>query len=261
MLGAVTGATAYGLGATPGRAGLAGLLGLLCSLGGFLLDDVLDRERDRVGGVTRNLVASGMLSPGAALGVAIGAFAVAAVAGAFLAPYSLLPMLGILALLILPALGIAGGPVARAASLGALQALYATIGGVFAGASGPALPLIAAFLFFAMTGGRVLGDVRDMPADLASRLPTIPIRYGMRFAGVFLVANELVAYGCAVAAGVSGRLGYGYLVCVLLIAVAGTGINVIFVRDPTPCRADFANRLSLGLLGGLYTLGMLLAGS
>lgn len=130
---------------------------------------------------------------------------------------------------------------------------------VLAGLLG-ALLFLAVLLFFAMTGGRVLGDVRDMPADGVSGVRTIPLVFGMRFAAVFLAVSGILAYVCGIAAWLVGDLGGGYLACMLAICVLGSSINVFFLMALTPRRADLTNRLSLGLLGGLYTSGMVFAG-
>lgn len=260
MLAVVTAGTAFGLGASPGRSAVAGLLGASLSLGGFLLDDYLDRETDRAASAPRNPLAAGRADPRTALGVCLGSFAAASALGLLLDPWILLPEAAVAALVLAPWLGLGRGPLARALSLGTLQALYATIGGLVAGAVGWTLLLVALFLFFAMTGGRVLGEVRDLPADQAAGTRTVPSAFGMRAAGAFLVANELLAYGCGIASALVGRLGAGYLACMIAICALGTGINAFFLADPTPRRADLANRFSLGLLGGLYTLGMVLAG-
>jgi 4-hydroxybenzoate polyprenyltransferase len=260
MLGVVTAGTAFGLGASGGRSAIAGLLGAFLSLGGFLLDDYLDRDSDRAAEAPRNPLASGRASPRVVLAVCVCSFAAAAVLALLLEPWVLVPEAAVAALLLAPSRGLAKGPVARAASLGTLQALYAAIGGLVAGNAGSSLLLLALFLFFAMTGGRVLGEVRDLPADAAARTRTIPSAFGMKTASVFLVANEILAYASGIAAAFAGDLGHGYLACMVAICVLGTGINAYFLADPTPRRADLANRASLGLLGGLYSLGMVLAG-
>ena len=258
MLALVTASTALGFGATPARSAQAGLLGAFLSLGGFLLDDYIDRHRDPTG--SRNPLASGRAWPRVVLAVSVGAFVGAAALSLWLDPRLLVPAAAVVAVLVLPSIGIASGPIARAVVLGTLQALYAVIGAMSAGRVGYGLLFVALFLFFAMTGGRVMGDVRDMLADTVSGVRTIPLVFGMRFAGAFLVVNEILAYGCGIAAGLVGGLGPGYLTCMLAICLLGSSINLLFLMDPAPRRADLANRLSLGLLGGLYTAGMVFAG-
>jgi 4-hydroxybenzoate polyprenyltransferase len=260
MLALVTASTAFGLGASPGRSALTGLLGALLSLGGFLLDDYLDRHRDPRG--SRNPLVSGRAGPRAVLAVSVCAFVGSAALSLWMDPWVLLPVAAVAAVLVLPSTGIASGPLARAVVLGVLQALYAVIGGVSAGPGRGAQGLLclSLFLFFGMAGGRVMGDVRDMPADTVSGVRTIPLVFGMPFALAFLVVNEILAYGCGIAAWLVGGLGGGYLACMLAICVLGSSINVFFLTSPTPRRADLTNRLSLGLLGGLYTAGMVSAG-
>jgi hypothetical protein len=87
---------------------------------------------------------------------------------------------------------------------------------------------------------------------------TIPQRYGNRWASVFLLTNEIIAYAFALIAYWVNDFNPGYLYCVLGTIVAGTMINFIFVNKPTPKIADLTNKLSLGVLGMLYVLGMIL---
>ena len=109
-----------------------------------------------------------------------------------------------------------------------------------------------------MTGGRVMGDVRDLPYDSKTNTMTIPKKYGLRRASVFLILTQVAAYAVALAPYFIGALGRGYFYCILGIIAAGTVINIIFVTKPTPKIADLTNRLSLGVLGMLYTIGVIL---
>lgn len=59
-------------------------------------------------------------------------------------------------------------------------------------------------------------------------------------------------------AGLIGALSQGYFYCVLGIIIVGTIINLIFITKPTPKIAGLTNALSLGVLGMLYVLGMVL---
>ena len=77
-------------------------------------------------------------------------------------------------------------------------------------------------------------------------------------AALFLLANETIGYLVAPSAYWVGALGLGYLYCALAIIVSGTVINTAFVAKPTPRMAGVIHRLSLGVLGILYVLGMVL---
>jgi 4-hydroxybenzoate polyprenyltransferase len=104
----------------------------------------------------------------------------------------------------------------------------------------------------------VMGDVRDLPHDTRAGTLTIPRRYGTRWASLFLIVNEILAYGFALSVHWVGALGPGYLYCVIGIVGAGTIINTIFVIRPTPPVADVTNKISFMLLGTLYVLSMVL---
>ncbi len=263
MMVVVTGATAFGFGAGAARIALAAAAAGLLSFGSFLLDHLFDLRRDRMAGRAANPFASGRLTPaaGAAI-VALSLAAAAAIAAAACLPVwwtGLAAAGGVVLVVCGLGLGILDGPIARAVSLGVLQGLYALLGGFAAGPPRLSLWLIAAFLLLAMTGGRVLGDVRDSAADARAGTRTIPLRYGMRAAIVFLFCLEAAAWLAGAAAYWPGGMGRGWAWCLAAIAGAGTAINVSFAVRPTPRRADIANRLSLGILGGLYSLGLVLA--
>jgi 4-hydroxybenzoate polyprenyltransferase len=258
MMALVTGSTAYGFGATPAIALKAGLTASFLALGGFYLDHLADWQKDREAGNTLNPIARGALSPLAARILVVASIGISVVLGCITNLWVLLPLAAVLVIVVGLAAGVLDTPFPRAVSLGALQAMYVLIGGLSAGVFGWGLVLTAVFLLFAMTGGRVLGDVRDLPYDVRTDKMTLPRKYGVYRAALFLLANETVAYFVAPSAYWVGALGLGYLYCILAIIVSGTVINIAFVARPTPRMADVTNRLSLGILGMLYVLGMVL---
>jgi 4-hydroxybenzoate polyprenyltransferase len=146
----------------------------------------------------------------------------------------------------------------RAFSLGALQGLYVVIGALTARIMDLSVILIALFLFFAMTGGRVLGDARDYLHDQKTDSLTIPKKYGLKWGSYFLLANEILAYIFAVLSFFVGNFNIGYLICVILIIMFGLPITLIFVRNPTPRTGNLVNMLSFGFLGMLFIIGMIL---
>jgi 4-hydroxybenzoate polyprenyltransferase len=259
MMVVVTGTTAFGFGAVPARAALAaGTAGLL-SLGCYMLDHLFDLRKDRAVGRLSNPFSAGTLSPRTGWILVAALLACAAGLAALVGWPSLAAAGGVVLVVAGLGIGILDTPILRAVSLGALQGLYALLGGLAAGPAGIALCFTALFLLLAMTGGRVLGDVRDMEQDERAGTPTIPLRHGIRASIFFLFYFELLAYLAGAAMYWPGGLGLGWLWCLVAIAVAGTVINTLFALRPTPRMADIANRLSLGLLGGLYSLGMVLA--
>jgi 4-hydroxybenzoate polyprenyltransferase len=258
MMAVVTGTTAFGFGAPTARIAIAaGTAGLL-SMGCFLLDHLFDLKKDGVGGRSSNPFVAGTLAPRTGRILIILLLAGAAVLAMLLG----WPALACAACIVLVVtglgIGILDGPIPRAISLGALQGLYALLGGLAAGPPGVGIGLTALFLLLAMTGGRVLGDVRDMEADARVGTRTIPLRFGIHASVLFLFCFEILAYLVGAAMFLFGGMGPGWLWCLVATAVVGTAINVRFAMQPTPHVADRANRLSLGLLGGLYSLGMVL---
>ncbi len=263
MMIIVTGATAFGFGASAERIVLAAAAAGFLSFGSFLLDHLFDLRKDRVAGRAANPFAAGSIAPSAGrLLVALPLAAAAILASLACRPSwgsGLAAACGVVVVVAGLGLGILDGPIPRAVSLGAIQGLYALLGGLAAGSPGTGLWLTALFLLLAMTGGRVLGDVRDSEQDARAGTRTIPLRCGMPGAIAFLFCFEAAAWASGAAAGWLGGLGRGWLWCLAAIAAGGTAINVFFALRPTPRRADIANRLSLGVLGGLYSLGMVLA--
>lgn len=258
MVALVTGSTAYGFGATSEGALKAGLIAVFLALGGFYLDRVADWRKDREAGNTLNSIARGALSPPAAWFLVVTSIGASIVLGFVTNPWVLLPIAGVLLIAGCLAAGLLDTPFLRAVSLGALQGMYVLVGGLSAGAFGWGVVLTAIFLLFAMTGVTVLEDVRDLPYDVRTGKMTLPRRYGVHRAALFLLANETIAYLVAPSAYWVGALGLGYLYCVLAIIVLGTMIHIAFVARPTPRMAGVINRLSLGVLGMLYALGMVL---
>jgi len=256
MMALVTGSTAYGFGGSNRSVLAAALIGVFLALGGFYLDYLADWKKDRASGKTLNPIAQGELSPAAGLVLVIVGTGTSGVLGLITNPWILLPCAGVIAIVGGMAIGFLNTPIFRALSLGAIQGCYVLIGSLAANRFGSGPLLIALFLFFAMTGGRVMGEVRDAPHDIQVKTVTIPQRYGLRSASIFLLANEVVAYGCALAGYWVGGFRTGYLYCILAIVIFGTAINLVFISRPVPKVADLTNKLSLGILGMLYVLAM-----
>jgi 4-hydroxybenzoate polyprenyltransferase len=258
MMTFVTAATAWGFGATPANTILAAICGALLSIGGFFLDHLSDAESDKVGGKKTNPFSSGMLSIVQGRIIVVFGFSGAGIVALFFNPWALLPV----ALVAVVVIGLTfrplNTPLGRAVSLGLLQSFYALLGGLMAHGRPAGVVATALFLFFAMTGGRAIGDVRDLPFDEKTNTMTIPRRYGMQATVIILLVNEALAYGFGLALYFTGAVGPGYLPCIIGIIVFGTILNVVFAMKPTPSIAHIVNGLSLGVLGSLYSLGMIL---
>jgi len=257
MLVLITGSTAYGFGGSSKNVIFASLIAAFLALGGFYLDYLADWRKDRASGKMLNPIASGEMSPELGLVFVIVGTGTSGVLGFLTNPLILLPWAGVILVVSGLAVGILDTPILRAVSLGAIQGFYALIGGLSSGSFGWGVILIALFLLFAMTGGRVMGDVRDLHHDIKVDTMTIPRKYSRRWANIFLLTNEVIAYAAALSVYWIGALSQGYFYCILGIIVAGIIINLIFVTKPTPRIANLTNKLSLGVLGMLYVLGMI----
>ncbi|MFX1532326.1 MAG: hypothetical protein ACFFBC_14510, partial [Promethearchaeota archaeon] len=169
-------------------------------------------------------------------------------------------------IVILSLIGVIGGLVngildtalLRSFSLGALQGFYVLIGALFAYKFELSVILLSLYLFFAMTGARVLGDTRDLPFDQKTDMSTIPKKYGFRLAAYFLLINEVMAYIISILIYVLGLLGIGYLICMICIIIVGTILNLIFIFHPTSRIAKIVNILSLAILGSLFIIAMVI---
>lgn len=254
----IAGAVAYGFGADPSRAAQAAAIAALMAAGVFYLLLVVDSPKDSASGNRRNPIAGGRIPVRTGLVVSMAGFMGGIVWALFVNNRIILLLAGIIFAAMGTALRIFDPPILRAASLGALNGLYALIGGLAAGPLEPAMVCAALFLAFAMTGGCVARALRDLHYDNIADILTIPRKYGPRRAMVFLVLNELAAYLFALAAYLTGALGPGYLCCVLAIVLCGMIVALNLVRKPDPETASLTGKLSHGILGTLFLLSMVL---
>jgi 4-hydroxybenzoate polyprenyltransferase len=260
MLTLVSGTTAFGLSGNIISALLSLTAGLGTALAGFYLDHVLDMFRDRQSPHNVNPLALGtMRLPVAVMLIAVG-MALAMVPALVARPLSVIPVLLVPGVVLLLHIRRLETPLVRALGLGLLQAFYVFLGASWAGAPVTRAVCLAVFLFFAMTGGKVLGDVRDLSADDLSDAPTLPRRYGLVFARIFLCASEAAAYITGITAYFLAGFGVFYLIAMLVTAAVGTVFNIYFCLNPTPARARLVNALSLSVLGMLYVTALTVEG-
>ena len=258
MLTLTTGSVAYGLGGSWLNVVLVGLIGATLSGGGFYLDYLADYEKDRASGKMSNPIARGVVSPRTTLSFVVFCLAVATVLALLLNPW-LLILLGCIVLVFVGlAIGVLDTPFLRAFSLGALQGFYVLIGALGANRFEPGVFLLALFLFFGMTGARVVGDIRDLPYDQKTDTMTIPKKYGIRWASYFYLVNEIIAYVLGLSVYATGLLGAGYLYCMIGIVVVGLPLSLLFVYRPSARTGNITNMLSLGILGMFFVFGMIL---
>jgi len=253
----ITGSVTYGLGGSPLNVALAGIIGATLSAAGFYLDYLADHKRDRATGKMSNPIARRAISPQTTRSIILLCLATSAILSTFVNPWILLPLASVV-LVVGLAIGILDTPLLRAFSLAALQGFYVIIGALVANRFELGVLLLALFLFFAMTGGRILGDTRDLPHDKKTDTMTIPKKYGIRWASYCYLINEAIAYLLALSVYATGLLGPRYLYCIIGIVTVGIPLSLIFIRRPSPEIANITNMLSLGILGMLFVFGMTL---
>lgn len=254
----ITGSVAYGFGSSLLDVLLASILGASLSASGFYLDYIGDYKKDKESGKFSNPIAKGIISPKSMLIIIIILMCVNVLIAILLNVLILIPIFCIILVILGLNYGILNTPLLRAFSLGALQGFYVIIGALTARIFDLSVILVAIFLFFAMTGGRVLGDARDFLHDQKTDTTTIPKKYGLKWGSYFLLINELLAYIFAILSYFIGNFRIGYLICVIITIILGLPITLVFVRKPTPKTGNIVNMLSFGVLGMLFIIGMVL---
>ncbi|MFW9820344.1 MAG: UbiA family prenyltransferase [Candidatus Thorarchaeota archaeon] len=254
----ITSSVSYGLGGTLLNVILAGLVGATLSAGGFFFDYLGDYKKDRASGNLKNPIARGTLSPRGGLLFTLLCFSISSIVCIIINPWALISIVCLIGVIGGLVHGVLDTALLRAFSLGALQSLYVLIGALFAYNFELSVVLLALFLFFAMTGARVLGDTRDLPYDEKTDTKTIPKKYGVKWGGIFLLINELIAYIVGITIYLLGLLGIGYLICMIGIIAVGFPLTLLFIFHPTPKIARISNVLSLAILGSLFVVAMFL---
>jgi len=256
MFTLITSSVSYGLGGTPINILLAGLVGATLSAGGFFFDYLGDYKKDHKSGNLKNPIARGTLSPLGGLIFIILCFIMSSIICMIISPWALIPLICLIGVIAGLVHGILDSALARAFSLGALQGFYVLIGAFFAYKFELSVILLALFLFFAMTGARVLGDTRDLPYDQKTDTSTIPKKYGVRWGKWFLLINEFIAYIIGILIYILGLFGIGYLICMITTIAIGIPLNLLFIISSSPKIARIVNILSLAILGSLFVVAM-----
>ena len=144
-----------------------------------------------------------------------------------------------------------------ALTLGLLQALYALLGGL-AGQLSPGLMLLAGMFFFAMLGGRGMTDIRDYPQDQATRVQTLPKRYGVQRTAWFTAICLVIAFALSLAAYWTGEYRSIYLYLDVVFVTVGLICAGLFVLRPTPRLAHVLTLVFMMGMGSLICLAMIL---
>jgi len=260
MVAMITGASAFTAGAGCARSLLMTLAGWCLAVGGFSLDLYADRDLDIEGTrskIRRNPLADGSLSPLTGLIFSLTFIAASLVITSLVAPWALLPWCGVLVVVMGLALHIFETPLARALTLGVLQALYLLMGAA-AGHLSPGLGLMAGTFFFAMFGGRGMTDIRDFPQDSLTRVQTLPKRYGVKRTAQFTGVCLVISYALSLGAYLTGEFSAIYLYLDLVFIAVGLVCAWLFVKHPTPELAYTLTLIFMMGMGFVITLAMVL---
>jgi len=253
MVAMITGASAFAAGAGVADTLWMTLAAWCLAVGGFSLDFYADRDLDARGPraeIRHNPYTDGSLSPPIGLAFSLTFVIASIVITILVAPWALIPWGITLAIIIGLALHIFESPIARALTLGLLQALYALLGGA-TGHLSPGLGLLAGFFFFAMFGGRGMIDIRDFPQDEVTRVQTLPKRYGIKRTAQFTSICLLISYILSLAAYFTGEFSTIYLYLDIVLIAIGLVSAWLFSTRPSP---RLAYRLTLVFMMGMGTL-------
>jgi 4-hydroxybenzoate polyprenyltransferase len=260
MVATITGAAAFTAGAGLVRSLWMTLAGWCLAVGGFSLDFYADRYLDIKGPraeIRHNPLADGSLSPPTGLAFSLTFIAASFVVTFLVAPWTLLPWGIILAVIVGLALHLFETPLARALTLGLLQALYTLMGGA-AGRLSPGLGLLAGMFFFAMFGGRGMIDIRDFPQDEVTRVQTLPKRYGVKRTAQFTAVCLLISYALSLAAYFTSEFSTVYLYLDLAFIAIGLVCVWLFATRPSPKLAYILTLVFMMGEGFLICLAMIL---
>jgi len=260
MVATITGASAFAAGAGAVNSILMTVAGWCLAVGGFSLDFYADRDLDTEGPraeIRHNPYTDGSLSIPAGLAFSLTFIAISLALIILTAPWALLPWSIILGVIVGLALHIFERPVARALTLGLLQGLYVFMGAA-AGSLSPGLVLLAGMFFFAMFGGRGMIDIRDFPQDEATRVQTLPKRYGIKRTAQFTGVCLIISYIFSLAAYFTGEFSAIYLYLALVFTVVGLVCAWLFVTRPSPKLAYTLTLVFMMGMGSIICLAMIL---
>jgi len=223
--------------------------------GGNALNDIFDRETDRINHPDRPL-ASGQLTLGTARAFAVSAFVIAAVLAAFINPFALL-IVGLNVTLMvsyenwLKARG-APGNVVIAYLVGSLF-LFAGVS-VFRSSTGPLIRtgILAALAFLATLGREVTKDIEDMRGDVDRH--TLPRRIGASRAGAVAALTLALCVALSFLPLYFGVLGIGY--AILVLPADGMFIYAALHSATNPARSQRVTKYAM-----IVALAAFLAGA
>jgi 4-hydroxybenzoate polyprenyltransferase len=236
MVAMITGAAAFAAGAGVTNSLWMTLAAWCLAVGGFSLDFYADRDLDVEGPraeIRHNPFTDGSLSLPTGLAFSLTFIVTSFVITFLIAPWALLPWGIVLAVIVGLARHIFETPIARALTLGLLQALYVFFGGAASSLS-PGLLLLAGVFFFAMFGGRGMIDIRDFSQDEHTRVKTLPKRYGIKRTAQFTAVCLLIACVLSLAAFFTGEFNAVYLYLDLAFVIIVSVCAWLFAARPSP---------------------------
>jgi len=260
MVAMITGSAAYAAGAGAVNSLWMTLAGWSLAVGGFSLDFYADRDLDATGPraeMRHNPFTDGSLSPSAGLAFSTTFIIASIVITVLVAPWALIPWAITLAVIIGLAVHIFEHPLSRALTLGLLQGLYALMGAA-AGQLSAGLWLIAGTFFFAMFGGRGMIDIRDFSQDEATRVQTLPKRYGIKRTARFTAICLLISYALSLAAYFTGEFSNVYLYLDIVFIAVGLVCAWLFATRPSPKLALVLTLVFMMGMGTVICLAMIL---
>jgi len=260
MVAMITGSAAFASGSGVVNSLWMTLAGWLLAVGGFSLDFYADRDLDIEGPratIRHNPLADGSLSPLTGLTFSTIFIIASFVITLIIAPWALLPWGAVLGIVIGLAFHALERPLSRALTLGLLQGLY-TLMGSASGQLSPGLGLIAGMFFFAMFGGRGMIDIRDFPQDKATRVQTLPKRYGIKRTAQFTTVCLLISYTLSLAAYFTGEFSVIYLYLALVFTAIGLVCAWLFATRPSPKLAYTLTIVFMVGMGSIICLAIIL---
>jgi 4-hydroxybenzoate polyprenyltransferase len=260
MVAAITGTAAFASGADVSSTLWMTLAGWCLAVGGFSLDLNTDRDLDSEGpraAIRHNPFVDSSLSPASGLAFSVIFIITSFIITIIVAPWALLPWGVILVVIVSLALHLLESPIARALTLGLLQGLYFLMGSL-SGELSIGMVLLAFVFFFAMFGGRGMTDVRDFPQDMATRVSTLPKRYGLRRTAWFTSASIVISLVFSLAAYFTGEFSNIYLYLDIVFISIALVSAVLFVVRPTPGTAHVLTLVFMMGTGSIICLAIIL---
>lgn len=234
---------------------LAGMAAAAFTAGGNALNDIYDRETDRVNHPERP-IASGRMPLRTGIAFAAVAFASAGVLAALASPFALAVVVVNAILMFsyearLKARGVPGNLVV-AYLVGSLFLFSGAA--VFRSSPDPLVRVgvLAALAFFATLGREITKDIEDLRGDVDRR--TLPQRIGSRRAGAVAATALLIGVALSLIPLALGVLSWGY--AVLVILADGMFIYAALHSAPNPSRSQRVTKY-----GMIIALAAFLAGA